>query len=68
MEGKLEEAEAEVRGLLGQAPQMARARALLGELLSGRGMFEEAARHLTSEAAEVFPPAFLELTVVEAFD
>jgi tetratricopeptide (TPR) repeat protein len=64
MEGKLEEAEAEVRGLLGQAPQMARGRALLGELLSNRGMFEEAARCLT-EAAEVFPPAFLELTVVK---
>ena len=43
---------------------MARARALLGELLSNRGMFEEAARHLTL-AVEVFPPAFLELTVVK---
>ena len=64
MEGKLEEAENEVRSLLAAAPQMARARALLGELLSSRGMFEEAARHLT-EAAEVFPPAFLELTVVK---
>jgi tetratricopeptide (TPR) repeat protein len=64
MEGKLKEAENEVRLLLAQAPQMARARALLGELLSNRGMFEEAARHLT-QAAEVFPPAFLELTVVK---
>ena len=64
MEGKLEEAEAEVRGLLATAPQMVRARALLGELLSNRGMFEEAARHL-AQAAEVFPPAFLELTVVK---
>ena len=64
MEGKLEEAENEVRGLLATAPQMARARALLGELLSNRGMFEEAARHLT-QAVEVFPPAFLELTVVK---
>ena len=43
---------------------MARARALLGELLSNRGMFEEAARHLT-EATEDFPPAFQQLTVVK---
>ncbi len=64
MEGKLEEAENEVRDLLGTAPQMARARALLGELLSNRGMFEEAARHL-AQAVAVFPPAFLELTVVK---
>ena len=64
MEGKLEEAENEVRGLLAMAPQTAKARSLLGELLSSRGMFEEAARHLT-EAVEVFPPAFLELTVVK---
>ena len=64
MEGKLEEAENEVRGLLAMAPQAAKARSLLGELLSNRGMFEEAARHLT-QAAEVFPPAFLELTVVK---
>jgi tetratricopeptide (TPR) repeat protein len=64
MEGNLEEAENEVRGLLAMAPQTAKARALLGELLSSRGMFEEAARHLT-QAAEVFPPAFLELTVVK---
>jgi tetratricopeptide (TPR) repeat protein len=64
MEGKMEEAENEVRGLLAQAPQMARARALLGELLSNRGLFEEAAVHL-AQAAEVFPPAFLELTVVK---
>ena len=60
----MEEAENEVRGLLAQAPQMARARALLGELLSNRGLFEEAAVHL-AQAAEVFPPAFLELTVVK---
>jgi tetratricopeptide (TPR) repeat protein len=64
MEGKLEDAENEVRGLLALAPQMAKARALLGELLSNRGMFDEAARHL-AQAAEVFPPAFLELTVVK---
>ena len=64
VEGKLEEAENEVRLVLAHAPQMARARALLGELLSNRGMFEEAARHL-AQAAEVFPPAFLELTVVK---
>jgi Flp pilus assembly protein TadD len=64
MEGKLEEAENDVRGLLALAPQMAKARALLGELLSNRGVFDEAALHL-AQAAEVFPPAFLELTVVK---
>ena len=41
--------------------QTAPARALLGELLSNRGMFEEAARHLT-QAVEAFPPAFQQLT------
>ena len=64
MEGRLEEAEQELHCLLAEAPQMARARALLGELLSNRGMFEEAARHL-AQAVEVFPPAFLQLTVVK---
>jgi tetratricopeptide (TPR) repeat protein len=64
MEGKLEEAEEELRHLLALAPKMARARALLGELLSNRGMFEEAARHLT-QVVEVFPPALLELTQVK---
>ena len=61
MEGKPEEAEKELRRLLAQAPQMAAARALLGELLSNRGMFEEAARHLT-QATETFPAAFQQLT------
>ena len=45
-EGKLEEAEKELRRLLALAPELAAARALLGKLLSNRGMFEEAARHL----------------------
>jgi tetratricopeptide (TPR) repeat protein len=64
MEGKPEEAEKELRHLLGFAPQMARARALLGELLSKRGLFEEAGRHL-AQAVEVFPPAFQQLTQVK---
>ena len=64
MEGRPEEAEKELRGLLAQAPQMARARALLGELLSDRGMFEEAADHLR-KATEDFPPAFQQLTQVK---
>ena len=64
MEGKPEEAEKELRGLIALAPQMARARALLGELLSDRGMFEEAADHL-AKATEDFPPAFQQLAVVK---
>ena len=64
MEGKLEEAEQNFAVCLLMAPQMAKARALLGELLSNRGLFEEAARHLI-QAVEVFPPAFLQLTVVK---
>ncbi len=66
MEGRPEEAEKELRGLLAQrrVAQMARARALLGELLSDRGMFEEAAEHL-KKATEDFPPAFQQLTLVK---
>ena len=64
MEGHPDEAEKELRGLLAQAPQMARARALLGELLSDRGMFAEAAEHLM-KATEDFPPAFQQLAVVK---
>ena len=48
MEGKLEEAEKELRRLLALAPQGTDvARLLLGQLLSGRGMFHEAVRHLS---------------------
>jgi len=64
MGGHPEEAEKELRGLIALAPQMARARALLGELLSDRGMFEEAADHL-AKATEDFPPAFQQLAVVK---
>jgi tetratricopeptide (TPR) repeat protein len=64
MEGRPEEAEKELRDLIALAPQMMRARALLGELLSDRGMFEEAAEHLT-KATENFPPAFQQLTQVK---
>ncbi len=64
MEGKHEEAEQELRSLLALAPELAKPRALLGELLSNRGMFEEAARCL-ADATEAFPPAFEQLTAVK---
>ncbi len=64
MEGKQEDAEKELRDLLALAPEQAKPRALLGELLSNRGMFEEAARHL-AQATEAFPPAFQQLTAVK---
>ena len=47
LEGKLEEAEGEYRCLLAVAPQRAETRLQLGILLSGRGMFDEAAQHLS---------------------
>jgi Flp pilus assembly protein TadD len=64
MEGKEEEGENELRRLVALAPELAQSRALLGEFLSKRGEFEEAALHL-AEAAEVFPPAFEQLTAVK---
>ena len=44
--------------------QVAAARQLLAQLLSARGMFEEAARHLT-QAVESQPIAFQQLTAVK---
>jgi tetratricopeptide (TPR) repeat protein len=64
MEGRREEAETELRCLLALAPQMAKARARLGELLSDRGMFEEAGRCF-AQAVDAFPPAFQKLTMVK---
>ena len=40
------------------APQMASARALLGELLSNRGMFEEAARPSREGEPRISRPPF----------
>ena len=70
LEGKPDEAEKELQRLLGSATplmpsrQVAAARQLLAELLSARGKFDEAARHLT-QAVESQPIAFEQLTAVE---
>ena len=64
MEGKLEDAEKELLSLLVLAPKRAETRLLLGQLVSSRGKFEEAAGHL-SEAIETFPSAFQQLTMVK---
>jgi tetratricopeptide (TPR) repeat protein len=66
MEGKRDEAETELRRLLALAPQLVEARTFLGELLSNRGAFEEAADHLTM-AVEGFPAAFQKLAAVKRF-
>ena len=63
MEGKLDDAEEELLGLLVLAPRRAETRLLLGQVLSNRGKFEEAARHL-EQVIEAFPSAFQQLTVV----
>ena len=60
IEGKPEEAEAELRRVLAVAPKRSASRALLGQLLLRRGAFEEAQRHLT-EAIEALPLAFRSL-------
>ena len=70
MEGKPDEAEKELQRLLAAATplmpsrQVAAARQQLAQLLSARGMFEEAARHLT-QAVESQPVAFQQLTAVK---
>ena len=70
LEGKPEEAEKELERLLAAATplmpprQIAAARQLLAQLLSARGMFEEAARCLT-QAVESQPIAFQQLTAVK---
>jgi tetratricopeptide (TPR) repeat protein len=66
MEGKRDEAEKELRRLLALAPQLAEARTFLGELLSNRGAFEDAADQLTL-AVEGFPAAFQKLAAVKRF-
>jgi tetratricopeptide (TPR) repeat protein len=70
LEGKPDEAERELQRLLAASTplmpslQVAAARQLLAQLLSARGMFEEAARHLT-QAVESQPIAFQQLTAVK---
>jgi tetratricopeptide (TPR) repeat protein len=64
MEGKPEDAEKELLSLLVLAPKRAETRLLLGQLLSSRGKFEEAARHL-AQASEAIPSAFQQLTMVK---
>ena len=70
LEGKPDEAEKELERLLaGATPlmpsrQVAAARQLLAQLLSARGMFDEAARCLT-QAVESQPIAFQQLTAVK---
>ncbi len=64
IEDRLEEAERELRQLLAQAPEIAGARVLLAQVLSERGMLDEAAQHYT-KAVEVIPPAFHSLTIVK---
>jgi tetratricopeptide (TPR) repeat protein len=64
IEGKLDDAEEELLRLLVLAPKRAETRLLLGQLLSNRGKFEEAAGHLV-QAIEAFPSAFQQLTVVK---
>ena len=63
-EGRLEEAEKELRRVLVQSPQRTDTQLLLGRLLSDQGMFEEAARHF-SDAIEGAPGAFHQLTEVK---
>jgi tetratricopeptide (TPR) repeat protein len=70
LEGKPDEAERELERLLAAATplmpplQVAAARQVLAQLLSARGMFEEAARYLT-QAVESQPIAFQQLTGVK---
>ena len=66
LQGRLDEAERELRRLVELAPQSAKVRAFLGMLLSNRRMFEEAAHHLT-QAIDGFPPAFHDLSIIKRF-
>jgi tetratricopeptide (TPR) repeat protein len=64
VEGKLDEADTELRRALAVAPQDAESHVLLGQLLSDRGMFEDAAPHLTL-AIEALPSVFQRLTAIK---
>ena len=64
MEGKPEEAEKQLRRLLAHAPKRPRHGRSSGEVISNRGMFEEAAQPLAL-AVEDFPPAFQQMTTVK---
>ena len=63
LEGKADEAEQELRGLLLVAPSHAPARHRLGMLLSDRGQFDEAARCFR-ENVDVFPNSFQQWTTI----
>jgi tetratricopeptide (TPR) repeat protein len=60
LEGKLDEAEKELRRVIAAAPDHSRAQAHFGLLLSMRGKFEEALPHLMS-AIDTFPEVFQSL-------
>jgi tetratricopeptide (TPR) repeat protein len=64
VEGKLDEADTELRRALAVAPHDAESHVLLGQLLSDRGMFEDAAPHLTL-AIEALPSVFQRLTTIK---
>jgi tetratricopeptide (TPR) repeat protein len=64
VEGKPDEAEKELRRLLALAPHDAGTHTLLGDLLSSRGSFEEAALHL-AKAVEARPSAFEQLAAAK---
>ena len=67
MEGRLEEAEQELRSLLVRTPEREGSRRLLARALAERGRFEEAAEQLTQaiELAPREPFAFAELASVK---
>lgn len=64
VEGELDEAEKELRRALVRAPRNAETNVLLGQLLSNRGMFDEAARHLAL-AVDALPSVFQRLTAIK---
>jgi tetratricopeptide (TPR) repeat protein len=64
VEGKLDEGEKELRRALVRTPQNAETHVLLGQLLSNRGMFDEAAQHLAL-AVEALPSVFQRLTAIK---
>lgn len=64
VEGELDEAEKELRRALVRAPRNAETNVLLGQLLSNRGMFDEAARHLAL-AVDALPSVFHRLTAIK---
>jgi len=60
LEGKLDQAENELQRVIAVEPERAPAQALLGQLFTERGLFEEARPHLL-RAFETFPDVFQSL-------